>query len=328
MPHPDRPTERDRVRDKSAERHPPTSENDEPDYDAVSDDSQPEPDARLEPGSGSEPDDQPVSKDSSKMSSSIADRLSSAFLKPPKPREESEKDRETERGSLREPAPVLSEREKAALVNQIDPTERKIGYAGAVLAAVVGVIRYLPYVLSPNTPEQKTVSPIRGHVCPGGFRYEKVSGSFTCIGNVIYPRHTWILLMAIILVFAAAMFVATRIGRRAALAFTTLMAGLALEAVVQTILALPFVLVGGWLIVRAWRAQRYGSPTAKSAPAGASSSSRSGGSPRSKSATTNTRTGKRSKNAAARVGPNGRVAPQANKRYTPKTPTRRPPPPS
>lgn len=259
------------------------------------------------------------------MTASINDWLSRAFLKPPKPADNPVDD-PGEREDARKKRPPLTERDKAALVNQIDSTERKIGYAGAALAGVIGIIRYLPYVISPNTPEQKTVPPIKGHSCAAGFRYEKVSGSFTCLGNVIYPRHTWILLMAIILVFAAAMFIAARIGRRAALAFTTLMAGLALEAVVQTILALPFVLVGGWLIVRAWRAQRYGSPTAKSAPTTGSSRSVTSARSGARAATKSGKPARASKKRGGEIGTGGRVTPQANKRYTPKTPTRKLPP--
>ena len=75
--------------------------------------------------------------------------------------------------------------------------------------------------------------------------------------------------MCVLLLFALTLFVAVQLRRRSALGFAALMNGLAFETTTGSfILGLPFIFFGGWLLIRAWRVQQYGSPTATKATAG------------------------------------------------------------
>ena len=264
-------------------------------------------------------------------------KVSQAFFKPPKPKAPEQP---------QEPERPLTDAEKKAKVNQIDPTERKIGLGGAALAAVIGLFTFVPYIDNPRSAPHPTSSVIKGHTCASGYTYQKVSGRYTCVDlNAHYAAAHWVPDLVIVLLFALAVFVTVRIGRRAPLAFALLMTGFALEAVVQTVLAIPFVFAGGWLVVRAWRVQKYGSPTAsaarRKAAAGGSNttSTGKGGSGAAAGGTTarpskpakptgRPASGRRSKKTAEVVGANGRPKPTASKRYTPKAPPRKrvPPP--
>jgi hypothetical protein len=110
-------------------------------------------------------------------------------------------------------------------------------------------------------------------------------------------------------------------------AFTILMTGLALMSVEGTVLAVPFIFVGGWLLVRAWRVQRFGSPTAKR-PVAAESSNGTARAPSEGSAARPAKA-RATPSKGSRRGKPAPAGPAPNKRYTPKTPQRRrPAPPS
>jgi hypothetical protein len=248
--------------------------------------------------------------------------MSTTFLRPPKPKAAADADADDQ------PAAPLTDAEKKARITRIDPTERKLGYAAAALAGVIALITFVPFIDNPALQVHRSAKPTHGTTCPaGGYHYQK--SSHTCIANLTYSRSHWIIELAILLVFALAVYATTRIARRAALAFTTLMTGLALMTEVTPVLAFPFIFLGGWLMIRAWRVQRYGSPTAKNA-AGASttkSGTKSGtGSARPSGRTNGARPAPRNRRNAKT--PSGPVKPTASKRYTPKTPPRRkiPPP--
>jgi hypothetical protein len=257
-------------------------------------------------------------------------RLSQTFLRPAVPR--------TTRSS---PDPVdlstLSDAERRARINQIDPTERKIGLAAAILAAIFALVYTIPYMVS-KIAVATTVKPVH-KACADHLTYTLNAGkAATC--NGVYPPSHYAFPLVIWLVFAAAILITVRIGRRAPLAFATVLTGLAFGTL---ILILPFLVAGGWLLLRAWRTQKFGSPTAKAPVEGyvrppPGSRRRSGGSTAaSTAATTGNSTGTaRTRNSTRRQRrkqpdetPGARQPPSQNKRYTPKAPPRRKvPPPS
>ncbi len=198
----------------------------------------------------------------------------------------------------------LSDEERARRIKTLDPTERKVGTIGAIVAAVAAVATTLPYVANPNTPIRHAAG--KNHSCTAPFKY--VASIHEC--SVVYPRSHWVEVLLLMLVFALAIFVSVRIGRRSALGFTALLTGLAYETQVG-ILGLPFLAGGGWLLIRSWRVQRYGTPTAK----GAARASRTAGSSTAAS-TQKAGSATRASGQAATTGP--RRAPGPNKRYTPK----------
>jgi hypothetical protein len=64
-------------------------------------------------------------------------------------------------------------------------------------------------------------------------------------------------------VFVISIAVSARIGRRVALAFTVLLTGFALSAAAGLAVSVPFILMGGWLMLRAWRLQKFGTTDAR-----------------------------------------------------------------
>jgi hypothetical protein len=234
-------------------------------------------------------------------------RMSATFLNPPKPKADKPP----------EPQPMaVTDAEKRRLVQRLDPLERRIGYIGAAIAALAAFIINLPGVINPHRLVSKTLAPLHGNVCPdpSDFKLTHSGSHLSCVGQGTYSRGHYLLELGIFLIFAVAMLVATRINRRAPLAFTALLTGLALETIIG-LLALPYIVAAGWLLVRAWRSQRYGSPTAKGPPKDQAGQARS---PR----TSTPRTRRTSKPVDAK-SETVRAKPDANKRYTPKAEQRK-----
>jgi hypothetical protein len=224
----------------------------------------------------------------------LAGRFSTAFLTPKPPRKKAE------------PTVPSDVQTKRAVLN-LDPRERKIGLIGSALAGAIALVTTLPYVVN---PKMKVHAPAKGHVCPVGFAYDRLTKD--CLGA--YPRSHWVFEFALLAALALALFVTVRIGRRGAVGFTALLIGLAFESVASLLLGIPFIAGGGWLLIRAWRVQRYGSPTAsKTGPPG-----------EKRPAPVSTERPTRAKRTKA----NQPAGPVANKRYTPKAPKRRRPAPT
>lgn len=232
-------------------------------------------------------------------------RLSQTFLRPPAPR------------PAREPEHVdfsrMSEDEKRERIIRIDPTERKIGIAAAILGVALALYANLPYMLH-KTSVLTTIKP-KGRACPPaigvtGLRY--VGATKSC--NGIYPANHYVLPLVVSLVLAAAIYVTVRIRRRAPLAFAIVMTGLAFGSL---FILVPYGVAGGWIMLRAWRTQKNGSPTAKRPMTGWVAPPPRGTTRRAK--TTAPRAGK----GRTTEAPGTRKPPSANKRYTPKSPPKK-----
>jgi hypothetical protein len=137
--------------------------------------------------------------------------------------------------------------------------------------------------------------------------------------SVLVGTDAW-LLMAAILVFCVIGFVALYKRKRTLVTFTLFLIGFGFTLFIG-IAGFAFILLGGWLMLRAWRVNKYGSTNAKvvarEAAAGrkASRESReSGGKRGSRESTRATRT---------TTSSGERRPPTANKRYTPKAPPRK-----
>ncbi len=201
--------------------------------------------------------------------------------------------------------PTLTEAGKRQAIFNLDPKERQWGFIGAALAAVIALVEDIPYVLNPSKPVK--LPPGSHHSCTTGFTYHKVGN----VCEAIYDRAHWEFELGLLLAFALAIFITVRVGRRSPVGFTLLMAGLAFEAEVG-ILGIPFIFGGGWLLVRAWRVQRYGSPTGtKANPTGERRPP-----PTRPERATRSRKSKEPE----------RKTPAASKRYTPKSSRKKRPP--
>ena len=207
----------------------------------------------------------------------------------------------------------MTDDEKRARIVRVDPTEHRVGIAAAVLGALLAVYFYVPDMVS-KTVVPTTVKP-KGTSCGpvvGIADLHYVASTKACDG--IYPTSHYVLPLVVSLVLAAAIYVTVRIRRRAPLAFTLVMTGLAFGSL---LVLLPYGLAGGWVMLRAWRTQKYGTPTAKSVMTGWVAPPPRGSMRRAK--TTPPR-GRKSKDAGTAAT---RKPPSANKRYTPKSPPKK-----
>jgi hypothetical protein len=116
-----------------------------------------------------------------------------------------------------------------------------------------------------------------------------------------------LLLGGLALLFCALGFVGLLRRKRSFLAFSFFLAGFDFTLTFAP-LGLALIFLGGWLMLRAYRIQKYGTANAKVAARQAAARP-----PRRE----------RKKMAAAPVKPSGHKPPTANKRYTPKAPPRK-----
>lgn len=235
------------------------------------------------------------------------ERLSQTFFRPPPPKAAPAETPDFSR---------MDDDQKRSRIVTIDPTERKIGIGASILGVALAVYANVPYMVS-KIAVPTTVKP-KGHTCAGGLKYVKTTN--TC--NGVYPVSHYVLPLVVTLVLALAIYVTVRIRRRAPLAFTLVMTGLAFGSL---LILVPYGAAGAWVMFRAWRTQKYGAPNVKyplegwtpPAPRASTRRAKSSG-PRGAGASGKTK-GKGPQSAT-----DVRKPPTANKRYTPKTP---PPPP-
>ncbi len=227
-------------------------------------------------------------------------RLQQTFIRPPAQRPQGEQPDIT----------YMSDDEKRAFIIHIDPNERKVGMVAAVLGIALAIYANVPYMVSKIAVNDSAVKPKHG-VCAAGLTYASTTN--TC--KIIYPPSHYVLPIVVDLVLSIAIYVTVRIGRRSPLAFTMIMTGLAFGSM---IIIIPFAIGGGWIMLRSWRTQRRGSPTAKAPLPGWIPPTPRGATRRPKS------TGPRqSRPRRGEETPKTRKPPVANKRYTPKSPPKK-----
>src|SRR5579862_6703433 len=201
----------------------------------------------------------------------------------------------------------MTDDEKRAHIVQIDGSERRVGLIASGLGVALAIYANVPYMVSKIAVPDPTVKP-KGTSCLSGLRY--VAKTKTC--NAVYPTSHYVLPLIVSLVLALAIYVTVRIRRRAPLAFTMVMTGLAFGSLLTLV---PYGVGGGCIMLRAWRTQKYGSPTAKSPVTGWVA-------PPPRAASRRASAGSRKRRGTESNG-SGRKPPEANKRYTPKSPPKK-----
>lgn len=238
--------------------------------------------------------------------STVWQRIQQTFLRPVAPRAASQ-------------APDVSgmnDDEKRAMIVRIDPTERKLGMVASALGVALALYVNLPYMVSKTSVPISGMKP-KGETCPpsaGISHLHYVAATKSCDG--IYPTSHYVLPLIVSLVLAIGIYVTVRIGRRSPLAFTMIMTGLAFGSMIVLV---PFGAGGAWVMLRAWRTQKRGSPTAKAPIPGWTAPPPRGTTRRAKS--TGPRTTRKRRGEAQTT--TNRKPPSANKRYTPKSPPKK-----
>ncbi len=225
-------------------------------------------------------------------SPSLSDRLSLFFQRTTKtpgtlrlpPLPDSKPNPVSKSASPPAPAAILTPEERRAAMSGLNELEVKWARGGLAVAALLGA--YLSYYLATHRTKHVTVHGV----------VQQVPLS-----------ETYLLLGAIILVFCALGFFALYRRRRTLVAFAFFLTGFA-YTLFSAPLGLALVFLGGWLMLRAYRIQKYGTPSAKGAARQAA-----------------TRPPRQQRKAAASVPPtpSGHKPATQNKRYTPKAPARK-----
>lgn len=174
-------------------------------------------------------------------------------------------------------------------VNTLDHKERTLGYAGAALCAAIYI--------------DLTLTHLHEHVPKG--------------------QQPPIVALAVGLVLAALLAVATFVGRRALVGFAALFIGFSFGS--SIILSIPFLALAGWLIMRALRFNREAKMAAQAASTSSASNASRMGSSRSSPVKRTSSNSSGIFNRSKSHGSRSQAHPEPSKRYTPPKPRKRKP---
>ena len=188
----------------------------------------------------------------------------------------------------RDPQQVIPPEQRKAAMSTLDRTEHKLALTGLILGTLAGIGVPL-WVISQN-------------------RVDKAGKN-----SIAVAPDAW-LLMAAILVFCVIGFIALWKRKRTLVTFSLFLIGFGFTLFIGVI-GFAFILLGGWLMLRAWRLNKYGSTSAKVVAREAAAARPRKGERRSKEPA---RTASKTSS-----GTGARKPPTPNKRYTPKAPARK-----
>lgn len=176
---------------------------------------------------------------------------------------------------------------RRAVMRSLDPQEVKLSFIAFLLATIAGIA--IPaYIIASN------------RVTKAGKDTIAVAPDAKLLGGVI-------------LVLCVLGFVTLWKRKRTFVAFDLFLIGFAFTLFIGLI-GFVFIFLGGWLMLRAWRINRYGTTDAKAIRQDVSSRPRGKGAPSTSKSTSKGR---------ASSEPGARKPPTASKRYTPKSPARK-----
>jgi hypothetical protein len=198
-----------------------------------------------------------------------------------------------------------------AVVLGLDNLERGISLFGASIAFVLALVTAIEWVR--NIPVINTVKHVKGKACPAPYKLV----SSLCEQKVITSRSEWeVKFFFILLVAACILYFALRRKRAGVACFAVFLGlGLGIES------GLVFFFLGVWLIVRAYRLQKYGTPSML----GSNRVARDMSTARKEGRTFKPPSSddSSSSSSSSKSTPTKPTAPEASKRYTPKKPPRR-----
>lgn len=194
----------------------------------------------------------------------------------------------------------------------LDHTERRVSFVASFVAfALAGL--FVPHLLK-DTWLTETASPVHGHTCTAPFHWNAAKAICQHL-KLTHPSY-WVPQFLLILLIGVTIAISAYFRKRVGVAFAGFLVGLALGTV-----GLPFLLLGGWLLLRALRLQRYGDPSFFGSSRKAREQADARRAARASQRGSAAPAPRRSKRAEP-VTP-ARAAPSASKRYTPKKPARK-----
>ena len=199
------------------------------------------------------------------------------------------------------------------MVLGIDDTERLFSISGAVLALVIAVY-LIPTRLTKNSWITDTAK-AKGTTCPSGYTYH----ASQCTKQVLTHPSYWLPQFLVTLIIGLVMLAFAYRRKRAGVAFCALLLGLSTSSFIG-LLSFLFLLLGGWLIVRAFRLQKFGDPTFKGSNARARemAKAKKEGRALDPTPTTGNKSGSKSGSKSGAKSTTRPSTPAPSKRYTPK----------
>ena len=225
------------------------------------------------------------------LSERLSGMFSGAFARPARPAPQpAAAPGKRSGGDPTPPGPIVNPAQRRAAMSSLDATETKWAKAGLAIAAIIGAAIVIYLAVDHRT---KKVT-------------EKVHG--VTHTHLVPLSDTYLLVGAIVVVFCLLGFEGIRRKRRTLVVFALFIDGFAFTAIGAAPIGLAMIFLGGWLMLRAYRIQKFGTPNAKQAARQAAA-----------------RPPRRERKQAERTPPTptGHKPPTANKRYTPKAPPRK-----
>jgi hypothetical protein len=183
----------------------------------------------------------------------------------------------------------VPEEQRKEVMRSLNPQEVKLTFGAFMLATIAGIA--IPaYIIATNK------------VTKAGKNTIAVAPDAKLLGGVI-------------LLLCVLGFVTLWKRKRTFVSFDLFLIGFAFTLFIGLI-GFVFILLGGWLMLRAWRINRYGTTDAKAIRQEVAAR------PRGKGAASTSKSSSASRGKAS-SGPGARKPPTASKRYTPKSPARK-----
>ena len=189
------------------------------------------------------------------------------------------------------------------VVMGLDDVERGVGIFGGVIALVLAAI-YIPH-LTKNTWITETAKPTNNK-CPEGYKLVLEE----CQKHLLTHPSYWIPQFVATLVIGASLIIFSILRKRAGVCVAAFLLGLDLGTA-----GLVFLFLGGWLVVRAFRLQKYGDATFRGSNAKAREMAKAKKEGREYVAAQDS--------DSTKPAPKAATPPVASKRYTPKKPPRK-----
>lgn len=218
----------------------------------------------------------PTAGNGSRKPQTLTGRIAAAFTGP------------TPAGSAKgqsQPPQILPPEERKAVMSTLDQMETKWSLVALAVATVAGIAVPAYYLVANPLTKQDG-------------KYVAVSPDAGLIGGVI-------------LILCVIGFAALWKRKRTLVAFSLFLLGFAFTVFIG-LAGFIFILLGGWLMLRAWRINKYGTTNSKAIASEAAARPR--GRQRKETARSTSKTAST---------PGARKPPTASKRYTPKAPSRK-----
>jgi hypothetical protein len=145
------------------------------------------------------------------------------------------------------------------VVISIDRTERRAAFFMAALGGLLAIVYLYAIIFVGKVTYNYHDKYTPGKACATGYHVN--AARTLCVKTQVTTLNELWFEFALFMVASLALFLFARYRRRTGTVFVSLFEGLAVGQFIGFIIGAPFVLLGIWLLIRAWRLNKYGVPT-------------------------------------------------------------------